>query len=483
MLTMKKVLIAIIGIVLLPTHFQAKAQTYVWKTPQPVTDSLSNNQNPIISSLDYYDGLGYYVFYERSVDSLSTAIYVKNFYTTDDPQPLIYNGDHHFRNPQIIRGSMGYYPDSIFYLAYESDSCGNKDIYAVRISTSTISNPILVSNNTMDDSHLKCNFVGSMVWENNGQILYARLEDKNTPNWYISNPIVISDSNSYNPVINCKNSWHGTEYIAWEKHADTNASVYYSYRVNPDSAWSTPISLYDTGYNKNLLFSNDFWGMGVPIMTWDNEVNGFIRPMAYDFYDGDYYKPELLQGIPFTPTILPMMIPVDFWSDCFFAVSKQENSSTDIYVNSFPWLGQYYNLTETWQVDQNPQIFEGKDQLSGQDFILIWESERNNNWQLWSSVYTMPMGWLDESNSNTLQLIAIPNPFSTYTTFEYTLEKPSDITITIYNSQGQVVERMHERQDKGVQRVEWSAEGLPKGLYYFVLRTVNEVSVAKMIKQ
>ena len=148
------------------------SQTFIWKTPQPQTDSLSNNQNPVIGQIEYFDGPGYYVFWERSTDNFSTDIYVKNIYSTDDPQPFIFEGDYHYQNPQLI-GNPGFYPsDPMFYLLYESDEVGNKDIYVVKVSASTFSDPVSVTGDTLDDNHMRCNYIGSIVWENNGKIMY-----------------------------------------------------------------------------------------------------------------------------------------------------------------------------------------------------------------------------------------------------------------------------------------------------------------------
>jgi len=88
-----------------------------------------------------------------------------------------------------------------------------------------------------------------------------------------------------------------------------------------------------------------------------------------------------------------------------------------------------------------------------------------------------------ESNYIDHDLKIFPNPFTTTTTFEYTLEKSCDVQFTIYNVQGQVVDRMQLKQDKGMQKVRWSAESLPEGLYYAVIRWEKGVSVLKMVKQ
>jgi len=74
-----------------------------------------------------------------------------------------------------------------------------------------------------------------------------------------------------------------------------------------------------------------------------------------------------------------------------------------------------------------------------------------------------------------------PNPFTISTTIEYTLQKPCNVHFTIYNVQGQIVFSLQERQDKGVQRVEWSTEGLPARMYYFRIQAGEMVGSGKMV--
>jgi len=60
-----------------------------------------------------------------------------------------------------------------------------------------------------------------------------------------------------------------------------------------------------------------------------------------------------------------------------------------------------------------------------------------------------------------------PNPFTTTTTLSYTIDKPSFVTIRIFNPQGQLIENIEQEQLKGEQQMQWNAEGLPAGMYYF----------------
>ena len=74
-----------------------------------------------------------------------------------------------------------------------------------------------------------------------------------------------------------------------------------------------------------------------------------------------------------------------------------------------------------------------------------------------------------------------PNPFSTTTTLSYVLNKPSSVTIRIFNSQGQQVHELTQEQPKGEQQVQWNAKGLPAGLYIIRLQAGNDIVFRKML--
>ncbi|RLD78298.1 MAG: hypothetical protein DRJ15_11825 [Bacteroidetes bacterium] len=77
-----------------------------------------------------------------------------------------------------------------------------------------------------------------------------------------------------------------------------------------------------------------------------------------------------------------------------------------------------------------------------------------------------------------------PNPFTTSTTIEYELFTRSDIQYTIYNSIGEVVYQVEDRNmPTGSHKIFWSPNHLPIGMYYGVLRSKEGVSVVKMLKQ
>jgi len=75
-----------------------------------------------------------------------------------------------------------------------------------------------------------------------------------------------------------------------------------------------------------------------------------------------------------------------------------------------------------------------------------------------------------------------PNPFTTSTTIFYTLSEPSPVTIRIFNSQGHFIEKLEQKQPKGEQQIQWNAEGLPAGMYYFRIQAGDKVGGGKMVK-
>ncbi len=75
-----------------------------------------------------------------------------------------------------------------------------------------------------------------------------------------------------------------------------------------------------------------------------------------------------------------------------------------------------------------------------------------------------------------------PNPFNPATIIEYELPEPSMVQLTIYNSLGQHVVSLVERQiQSGYQTIEWSAVNnsgnpLPSGIYYYRMHAISQVS-------
>ena len=109
----------------------------------------------------------------------------------------------------------------------------------------------------------------------------------------------------------------------------------------------------------------------------------------------------------------------------------------------------------------------------------------SNNLYLDNILVGLPVS-VDEGRRAFSQQIAVsiyPDPFSDVTAIEYELEEDGFVNLTIYNQIGQEVKTLaNEQQSAGKYRLEWNAEGIPAGIYFYRVQAGNEVGSGKMVK-
>lgn len=75
-----------------------------------------------------------------------------------------------------------------------------------------------------------------------------------------------------------------------------------------------------------------------------------------------------------------------------------------------------------------------------------------------------------------------PNPFNPVTSISYTLPEASDITLSVYNVTGQEVAVLEEgRKSSGSYTLSFDASGLASGIYFYQLKTGDQLITRKMI--
>ena len=79
------------------------------------------------------------------------------------------------------------------------------------------------------------------------------------------------------------------------------------------------------------------------------------------------------------------------------------------------------------------------------------------------------------------EILCYPNPFTTSTTIAYELQQPVTVQIIICNHLGERIKVIQQKQLSGKQQVFWNAEGLPPGVYYFLLQAGELRASGKMI--
>jgi hypothetical protein len=97
--------------------------------------------------------------------------------------------------------------------------------------------------------------------------------------------------------------------------------------------------------------------------------------------------------------------------------------------------------------------------------------------------FTHPVGIRSPGNlSRNLNLVNYPNPFSSGTTFVFSLNQSSDVRLTLFNMHGMEVSVLvNQRLDKGSHIIKFSPGNLPPGMYQAVLQTPSVVSSRKIV--
>jgi hypothetical protein len=80
------------------------------------------------------------------------------------------------------------------------------------------------------------------------------------------------------------------------------------------------------------------------------------------------------------------------------------------------------------------------------------------------------VGVPEKVGSRQSAIISHPNPFTGFTILEYELDQSETVNLSVYNHLGQrVAVLVKGEQAAGRQQVQWNAEGLPNGVYYYRL--------------
>jgi len=75
-----------------------------------------------------------------------------------------------------------------------------------------------------------------------------------------------------------------------------------------------------------------------------------------------------------------------------------------------------------------------------------------------------------------------PNPFNPTTTIKYDIPKTSLVILTIYNMNGQVVDKLvNQKQDPGFYSIRWDARNVSTGVYFYQIKAGDFQQVKKML--
>lgn len=135
---------------------------------------------------------------------------------------------------------------------------------------------------------------------------------------------------------------------------------------------------------------------------------------------------------------------------------------------------EYNNIPEgehtfTWKFVKDGYLTEGED-CAWLDNIVINTGETSS----FSTEDLQPLR--TELNQN------YPNPFNPSTTISFTVENNNKVSLSVYNSNGQLVKNLvNKNLNKGKYSVPFDADDLNSGVYYYRMKAGNKILTKKMI--
>jgi len=186
------------------------------------------------------------------------------------------------------------------------------------------------------------------------------------------------------------------------------------------------------------------------------------------------------------PAIEEFAIAVKSIGSQFLAYVSDSLSQNEIFAET-PW---YYtgaqNISQCPGDDRNPQFFVTFRYPSTIRVNLIWESERQGFYTIYSSNFDYFFGGIDE-NPKTESIFANPCPFDQQTTIRF--QATGKTNVRILDLQGREVKKLLAQMEAdGWQNAIWdgtnfSGNQVPSGSYVVVCGSGNEAQSRIMIKK
>ena len=117
--------------------------------------------------------------------------------------------------------------------------------------------------------------------------------------------------------------------------------------------------------------------------------------------------------------------------------------------------------------------------------IMIYNSIIDSLVTIPVTLHTLQVGVEDHTPQVPIEFALLqnyPNPFNPQTTISYTLQQPSNVSLSIYNIKGQLVETLvNEVQQSGFHSVVWNAKHISTGIYFYHITAGNFTDTKKCV--
>jgi len=232
------------------------------------------------------------------------------------------------------------------------------------------------------------------------------------------------------------------------------------------------------------LESTWFHPMGIEISSSGNEL--FIS--SKDPFTGTELNPIFVRMIAGIGNIPPGYLVAGFTTDERSSVTSQNVQFTDISYSdpNSPITSWAWDFDDDGMVDSNEENPVWAYSDSGTYSVKLTVTNDSQTKTFIRKNYIGILVGVDEEGAvlpytNTLSN-AYPNPFNPNTIIEYSLSQSHEVSLIVYNLQGEEVTRLvNGEQNAGSHKVTWDASKMPSGIYFYRLQAGNFVQTRKMV--
>ncbi len=318
-----------------------------------------------------------------------------------------------------------------------------------------------------------------VAWTSSGR-LYMQILPSSNADTSGFNPVLIDSVFCDNPAITPSDSWSAFTQVVYEKHfLDSTKILSWEWREHDgESSFST---LSNAELNRNPRFGPEYnlcfetfvdsiwkisyttYSISEEFNLTSNEITNYYNPMRFTF------------GIPIRDTLYDYLLVFD--SDSLPGNDEIFGMIQVPFFNS----SEIINISNVPGNDKHPAIcyFPNYGIIS-----VFWIHESINGNEIWwaQAPYELIYGSVTHNNTllQTFELFQnYPNPFNSVTKISYTLNLASNVSIAVWNINGQLLEEIFsDHQEPGFYEVSWHPADIASGIYFYAIK-IGDVSQTK----
>lgn len=464
-----------------------------WSNIVKITSGEFDDEMPVFASyLPIYGPSSYvdYLVFTRK-DSVATNICMKKTieYGRKWDGNVIYITSDSFVNksPSIAR-RIAYPSYEKIMIVWQSDRNGSNDIYYSLGDGLNWSAPKQITTEPTEDISPSVGVFGTtfiVVWESDGCIKSSVFLNSQ---W--SSAINITDSN-FNSSPKITSSQWNLPVVFWDKQIEDSVQILYS--IFENNIWSIPKLFKTINDKSNLSITKMFDNIQV---TWNQKKETDIEiygKMLEGTFESNISMDEFTHNKDASSIFVPVIWKEQNQYFYYDVIVYEDSSFSNNQIRVKCMFTHEDEIFNTNGLDKNPVVSCGVEDTETFPYPynvwVVWQSNEGGRWHLLGSYFKITAWGVEDKNTPEIFKLDqnYPNPFNYGTNIPYSIEKPVDVNLEIFNVLGIRVKTFFESHPSaGEYQIYWDGKDesgvlLPSGVYYYRMSSGSHFQNKRLI--